>query len=278
MTTEDVQPKKSLVPHITIAALAVVVLVVVFLWPKEEPAPAPQPLVTPEVITAEPEPDESEPEPEAAFEDPYAHDDSAAEPEPQPEPEPEPLDTSDAAVKSELLSLSDDDQTGRLLVNEGLLSRFVVSVSNIADDELAVNHNLMTPPEQHFRVYTQAGKEWIDPASYKRYTPYVDALESIDSAKLVELYKLYKPAISDIFMQIGDPDTDFDSVLVDAIDHLLDTPEVPVPVEVYTDSVMFKYRDSRLESLSQPQKQLLRTGPENMRRIKAKLRALKDAL
>jgi hypothetical protein len=41
---------------------------------------------------------------------------------------------------------------------------------------------------------------------------------------------------------------------------------------------MYKYKDERLEALSGPQKQLLRTGPENMRRIKAKLREIKDAM
>ena len=66
--------------------------------------------------------------------------------------------------------------------------------------------------------------------------------------------------------------------MITAIDTLLDTPEVKMPVEVYTDSVMYKYADERLESLSSPQKQLLRTGPDNMRRIKAKLRELREAL
>ena len=70
----------------------------------------------------------------------------------------------------------------------------------------------------------------------------------------------------------------FDGKLKDAIDVLLDTHEVPVPVEVFTDSVMYKFADSRLESLPAPQKQLLRTGPENMRRIKAKLREIKETL
>ena len=48
-----------------------------------------------------------------------------------------------------------------------------------------------------------------------------------------------------------------------------------MPVEVYSDSVMYKYTDERLENLDGPQKQLLRTGPDNMRRIKAKLREIK---
>jgi hypothetical protein len=79
-------------------------------------------------------------------------------------------------------------------------------------------------------------------------------------------------------VQIGNPSDSFDEKLKQAIDILLDTPEVPVPVEVFTDSVMYKFADNRLESLTAPQKQLLRTGPENMRRIKAKLREIKETL
>jgi hypothetical protein len=41
---------------------------------------------------------------------------------------------------------------------------------------------------------------------------------------------------------------------------------------------MYKFADRQLESLTTPQKQLLRTGPENMRRIKAKLREIKDSI
>jgi hypothetical protein len=41
---------------------------------------------------------------------------------------------------------------------------------------------------------------------------------------------------------------------------------------------MFKFKDEKLESLSAPQKQLIRTGPENTRRIKDVLRNLQDAL
>ena len=95
---------------------------------------------------------------------------------------------------------------------------------------------------------------------------------------MLSLYAEYKPALEAIFAEISDPDDSFDEKLMETIDLLLDTPAAPVPVEVYTESVMYRYKDSRLESLKAPQKQLLRTGPENMRRIKAKLRELKQAL
>lgn len=284
MSDENLQPK-SLVPHYLIGALVVALVVAGFLWLQEDTPPT-EPTV---VSVSEPEPEEptySKPIDDVVESNPTPPPVEEPEPvvTPKPEaieeiqPEPEPLDISDAAIKTALLTLTNYDLAASLLVNEDLLRRFVVTTDNMARGDTAPNHLLLTPPNQSFRVYQQAGKEWIDAASYKRYTAYVDVFDEMEVDKLISLYRDYKPAVEDIFAEIGDPDDDFDYVLIDAINHLLDTPEVPMPVEVYTESVMYKYRDERLESLSAPQKHLLRTGPENMRRIKAKLRELKDAL
>ena len=271
--------KKSLGPHFIIVGILLIVILAVVFWPSdEEPEPVitPEPEVTEPEVTAPQEPEIFEPTQPAPTVELEEKDD--VEPLPEPvEPDPEPLDTSDPAVKASLIesSSADEETVNRMLVNEGLIQRFVVSVTNLANDEMAPNHQLLTPPEQNFRVYSQAGKQWIDAASYKRYTPYVDMLESFDNEALLNIYGIYKDDIQTKFAEIGNPDQDFNSVLLEAIDQLLDTPEVPVPVEVYTDSVAYKYADDRLESLNEPQKQLLRTGPDNMRRIKAKLRELK---
>ncbi|MBT3133784.1 DUF3014 domain-containing protein [Alteromonas sp. ALT199] len=271
--------KKSLGPHFIIVGILLIVILAVVFWPsdeKPEPVITPEPEVTEPEITAPEEPEIFEPTQPAPTVELEEKDD--VEPLPEPvEPDPEPLDTSDPAVKASLIesSSADEETVNRMLVNEGLIQRFVVSVTNLANDEMAPNHQLLTPPEQNFRVYSQAGKQWIDAASYKRYTPYVDMLESFDNEALLNIYGIYKGDIQTKFAEIGNPDQDFNGVLLEAIDQLLDTPEVPVPVEVYTDSVAYKYADERLENLNEPQKQLLRTGPDNMRRIKAKLRELK---
>ena len=271
--------KKSLGPIFIVVGILVIVVLAVAFWPSEE---APKPVVTPEPEVVQPvEPEPVEPEVfEPQVPAPTVELEEKDEVDPLPEPveeEPEPLDTSDPAIKASLIESSSagEDTVNRMIVNEGLLQRFVVTVTNLANDEMAPNHQLLTPPEQHFRVYSQAGKQWIDAASYKRYTPYVDILESFDNEALLSVYDIYKADIQAKYAEIGDPDQNFDEVLVDAFDQLLDTPEVPVPVEVYTDSVAYKYADERLENLNEPQKQLLRTGPDNMRRIKAKLRELK---
>ena len=271
--------KKSLGPHFIIVGILLVVILAVVFWPSDD---EPEPVVTPEPEVTEPE--VTTPEEPEVFEPtqpaPTVELEEKDEVEPLSEPvetEPEPLDTSDPAVKASLIesSSASEETVNRMLVDEGLIQRFVVSVTNLANDEMAPNHQLLTPPEQNFRVYSQAGKQWIDAASYKRYTPYVDMLESFNNEALLNIYGIYKDDIQAKYAEIGSPDQDFNSVLLEAIDQLLDTPEVPVPVEVYTDSVAYKYADDRLESLNEPQKQLLRTGPDNMRRIKAKLRELK---
>ncbi len=271
--------KKSLGPHFIIVGILLVVILAVVFWPSDE---EPEPVVNPEAevtepeVTAPEEPEVFEPTQPAPTVELEEKDDVEPLPE-QVEPDPEPLDTSDPAVKASLIESSSagEETVNRMLVDEGLIQRFVVSVTNLANDEMAPNHQLLTPPEQSFRVYSQAGKQWIDAASYKRYTPYVDMLESFNNEALLNIYGIYKGDIQAKYAEIGNPDQDFNSVLLEAIEQLLDTPEVPVPVEVYTDSVAYKYADDRLENLSEPQKQLLRTGPDNMRRIKAKLRELK---
>ncbi len=269
----DTTTKKSLVPHIVLGVIVIVIVIVgflVFSEDEKEDIPYVRPV----------EVQEPEPVVEMPIEEPIVEEYIPPEPvvEVAPEPEPEPVDVSDAAVKTSILQLADYEAAASLIVNDDLLRRFVVLADNTAQETVAPNHQITFPPTQKFRVYEQSDRSFIDAASYKRYSAYVDTFESMDTDALLSLYDTYAPAIADIYAEIGDPDDDFKYVLFDAINHLLDTPEVPFPVEVYSDSVMYKYKDERLESLSGPQKQLLRTGPENMRRIKAKLRELKDAM
>lgn len=277
-TPSDSAPAKSFVPHIIIAVAALVILLLAYLFMGgEDKKPEPQIVEIEEPIITEPDP---EPEPEPTYEPPtqLVTPEPTPLPEPEPEPEPEPLDITDGAVKTAVMAISAMPELAQVLVDEDLLRRFVVFTNNLADEQLADSHHLLRAPETSFKVYRQADKEWIDSASYQRYTVYAQILDSMDTDTMMSLYETYKPAIENVFAEIGDPSDDFDTRLVDAIDHLLDTPEVPVPVEVYTDSVMYKYKIERVEDLSAPQKQLLRTGPENMRLIKAKLRELRDAL
>ena len=125
----ETSEKRTLAPHFIIIAVVVVVVLAIVFWPaSEEPAPvvekAPEPVVE-EPVAIEPEtPDtfEPTPEPEAVEIDPAADVEPMA---PVEEPEPEPLDVSDGAVKATLMEIATSPTLARLLVNEGLIQRFV---------------------------------------------------------------------------------------------------------------------------------------------------------
>jgi hypothetical protein len=189
-----------------------------------------------------------------------------------------PLDVSDLAIKAAVVQAIRSPQISRLLVDDGLLQKFVINVNNLANEEITLKDNVLVAPTQSFSVYNQADRVWIDRSSFQRYNPYVDAIESVSVDDLLEVYETYKPTLIEKFAEIARPGDELDETLMRAIDELLDTPLVPVPIEVYSESVMYKFADPKIEALSEPQKQMIRMGPDNMRRLKDVLRDLKAEL
>jgi hypothetical protein len=59
---------------------------------------------------------------------------------------------------------------------------------------------------------------------------------------------------------------------------VLATPELDTAVELVQPKVMYKFADPTLEALPPLQKQLIRMGPDHVRRIKAYLREVEAAL
>jgi hypothetical protein len=272
-------------PYLIVAALLLVILLAILFWPSQDETqddtqvlvdPASSGITTADGYgTVEPDVFEAPPKPNSAqiTSDMEVNEFEAREIEVDM-----PLDTSDESVKSSLMSVAASPMFTSLLVNERLIEKFVINVNNLANEQLSPKDALVIPPSQPFVTYKQADRTWIDNASFQRYNNYVDALESVDTEDLLAVFDNYEDSIKDKFSEISRPGQNFNTALIDAIDTLLDTPQVPVPIEVYRDSVMFKFKDERLEKLSGPQKQLLRTGPENMRRIKDILQSVKQAL
>jgi hypothetical protein len=92
------------------------------------------------------------------------------------------------------------------------------------------------------------------------------------------MYEEYKPLINNAYSEIGYGDDEFNQTLTDAIDLLLDTPEPEGDLPLLRDSVTYQYAFSEWEQLPDAQKQLLRMGPENMKKVKAALRNIKAQL
>ena len=126
---------------------------------------------------------------------------------------------------------------------------------------------------------TPAGEEsTIDPANSARYAPYVRVFEAIESHALVQAYVRTYPLFQRAYEELGFPGRYFNDRLMEAIDDLLETPERDAPVTLLRPRVLFEFADPDLETRSAGQKILLRMGPENAARVKAKLAEIRREL
>ena len=197
----------------------------------------------------------------------------------EPEPEVEPLPTLDESDDVVVAKIDEylSDSVMSLMVTDDVIRRGVVFIDNIAKGKIAKKHTPVVKPEEEFSV-NEGDILTIDPNSYERYTPYVKVFTSMSAAQAVRMYEEYKPLINNAYSEIGYGDDEFNQTLEDAIDLLLDTPEPEGDLPLLRDSVTYQYAFSEWEQLPAAQKQLLRMGPENMKKVKTVLRSVKAEL
>jgi DUF3014 family protein len=210
-------------------------------------------------------------------------------PPPAPAPEPAPaaarttplpaLDESDAEVVSGLTELlGGREPLQQFLVPQRIIRNAVVTIDNLPREKIAVNQRPAKPTGGKFIVTGPEEAREIAPENYARYAPFVAVVKRVDAKTLAAFYRGLQPLFQQSYEELGNPGASFDARLRQVIDHLLQTPDVAQPVKLVQPSVLYKYADPKLESLSSGQKLLIRMGPENETAVKAKLRELRAAL
>lgn len=214
--------------------------------------------------------------------EPPAAEAPAAGPEIDAEPE-EPLelpalDTSDGVVRDLVKVLSANPRLAAWLATDDLVRRFTVSIVNISEGVSPRSHLTFMEPPEPFTVRREGGRIVPSAKSQARYDAAADVVSSLDVEDTVELYRQLEPLIDGAFAELGYPGQEFDVVLVAALDHLLATPVIDPDTELVEAVAVYRFADPELEDLSEAQKQLLRTGPENVSKIQVTLRALRREL
>ena len=206
-----------------------------------------------------------------------------AEEEPEPEPE-EPevvlpaLSESDVFAREALGKLSQHPGLASFLLSDELVRKIVAAVDNIAEGENPARHFPYLAPEEKFDVVQRSPQVFLDPRGYHRYNVLASAFASMDTEGLATVYRNAKPLMDEAYAELGYQDQQFEDALQKAISILVQTPVVEDRITLRADSVNYTFVESRLEVLSPAQKQLLRTGPENTKKVQSKLRELADAL
>jgi hypothetical protein len=161
---------------------------------------------------------------------------------------------------------------------ENVIRRIVATVDNLPREKAAQR---LMPMKSVAGLPLLAGggeKRAISAANAARYLPYVALAESADTGKLVAVYFRHYPLFQQAYGELGYPSEHFNDRLVQVIDHLLATPEIKGPVKLVQRKVLYEFADAGLETRSAGQKILIRIGPENAARVKAKLRDIRREL
>jgi hypothetical protein len=199
-------------------------------------------------------------------------------PEPTPPPGLPALDASDAWVRGLAEQLCAHPKVSSWLATGGLVRRFVVVVDNVAEGTSPKKHLGPLAPKGRFEVIERRGRFFVDPRSYDRYDAVADTIAALDTSGCAELYRRVRPLAVEAYRDLGYPNRRFDDTLDRAIAALLDVPAEEADVELEPRVRSYEYADPRLRSLTAAQKQFLRMGPRNDRKVKAKLLELAKEL
>jgi len=243
-----------------IGAALIVILGIQF-WPDNEEGSEVKPPLEAEVVT----PAATSPVQEAAVQEAVVQRDEVAAVEAPPAPVLPPLRESDGWVREALAQwpLPQD-----WLAREALIERFSVVLQNAAQGRLPRRQLSFLAPSEGFPVIKQDEVIFLDPAGYARYTPYLDLLEKLPPATAAQILSDMEPLVLEAFALLGERTT-LRSVVQATASQIEVLPEIDTPVMLVQPNVMYLYADPALESRSEFDKQLLRMGPDNVRRLKA---------
>ncbi len=202
-----------------------------------------------------------------------------SEPVPAPRPVPLPsLDNSDPMMRDTVSGLVGRQAFEAMVYPSQLVRRIVATVDNLPRETAPRRVMPLEPVPGAMSIAASGEEVVIAPGNTARYTPYVRVFESLDTRALVQRYVDSYPLFQRAYAELGFPDGNFHRRLVEAIDDMLAAPELTGPVKLVRPKVLYQFADPDLEARSAGQKIMLRMGPENAAKVKAKLREIRREL
>jgi len=189
------------------------------------------------------------------------------------------LNDSDGFVITGLRGLRSGIAFLRFIATGGLIRNFVVYVENVSRGTFPQLDLPYQRVEQEMDVRELDENLYVmDRSSYRRFDALISAFVAVDVEQSVALFRTMSPLFQSALTEIGYRDRDFNQVMIEAINVVIGTAEVEGPFQLVKPSVMYLYADASIENLPEVHKQLLRIGPENTAKLKARLAEFRDSL
>lgn len=165
-----------------------------------------------------------------------------------------------------------------MFVPDDFVRKLVATVDALARQDVAARMNPAKGPAGDFVTAGEGDSVVLGAANFARYAPWVELVDSLDADSTAALYKRLYPQFQTAYENLGNPDSYFNDRVVEVIDHLLSAPEAPATLALVRPNVFYEFADPALEAESAGRKLLLRMGPGNAARVKAKLKEIRDRI
>lgn len=199
-----------------------------------------------------------------------------AEPVIPPEPLPQ-LNESDTGVKQALADITGADLLAQYLVTDQVISRVVASIDSLASRQVPVHINPVLPAKGTFLVDKEDENIVMSARNFARYDGYVALMQNMDTGLLTTFYRRYNPLFQQAWEENGGLGS-FEDRMLEVIDDLLETPDVPGPVYLTKPEAVYLFEDPGLEAMTAGQKVLVRMGSANAEVVKEKLMEIRESL
>jgi len=196
----------------------------------------------------------------------------------EPPPPPATLDESDDAWRDSTEPAASHPLARKVLGQPDLIRTLVTATLEVSEGNNPRKRFSYLAPRSPFEVRGDLTYLRLDPASYRRYDALVSAFVALDTDALLDAYATFEPLFDEAYAELGYPGEDFDTALRTAVRELLAVPILGKPPALVPRAKTYAYEDPALEELSSAQRQLLRMGPENVRKVQSKLRELETRL
>lgn len=188
-----------------------------------------------------------------------------------------PLDKSDDEALAGLMALTSDGALKSILRPEAIISRMVATIDALPKQSVGMNVVPLRTPTGRFQVVSDDGNFVVSKKNAERYATYMYIADRVDPKAAAAWYKRNYPLFQQAYRDLG-TNGYFNDRLVEVIDHLLAAPEPKGNQQLIPAKDGYVYANQALEQLSVGQKFMIRVGPANEAKLKAKLRALRESV
>lgn len=188
-----------------------------------------------------------------------------------------PLAQSDALFREDVISIS--PKLAEWVQGRDLIKKYLLVFNDAAQGLRIFKHFNFLTLNEPFVVGEDSQGFYMAAKGYRRYNTLATAINAVDVAAGMLLYKKFHPLMLQVFAEFSYPQQyQLEDLLKKTGALIVSAPIIDEKIRLIKPSVYYKFQDEDIEALDPMQKQMIRMGPENTRIIQRKVRQLLAAL